>query len=182
MSKSQGWIFVLGIVVGHISGYLTADNKSMDTDQLTSIIRTELQDTMSRQPTSQFFSETPITNETKVLFTDDGKQRFINDLKESLRDAVQEIVREEVSSQRSTVALEDSNIRPNQEQTQAAVIESQELLTSAIARGSWTSEDIQNYDNALQKLSGNELADAYRQLSAAINNGEISPDSDSVVH
>ena len=182
MSGSHGWMLVLGIVVGNVSGYLYAGNKSIDTDQLASIIRSELRVITSHQSTSQFSSDTSTFHDTQPLFTDGEKERFMDELKETFRDVAQEIVHHENSMRQNTVASEITPSHLNEEQIQAAINESQELLTGAIARGSWSSEDAQNYDAALQNLSGDELAAAYRKLSVAINNGELTPDPDSVVH
>jgi hypothetical protein len=184
MSKLQGWMLmlVLGIVVGNISGYLLADKKSIDTDQLASVIRNELQVNMNRQSTSHYSSDTPKFNDTQQLFTDGEKERFINELKETFRDVAEEIVSNQTSMQHNTAVSDNTYSSLDQEQIQAAVYESQNVLTGAIARGNWSSEDSQNYDAAIQNLSGNELTEAYRQLSVAINNGELTPDPDSVIH
>ena len=180
MSKSQGWMLLTGIIVGNLSGYFIAANQSIDKEQLTSIIRTELQVISSRQSTSQLSSITPSHNNQQTSLSFDDRQYFINELKQNFREIAEEIINKAPSTP-PTTALNNIESQPDQEQIQSALIESQDVLTGAMARGRWSYEDNHNYTTALQNLSGDELTDAYRKLSIAINNGDITPDPESVV-
>ena len=87
MQHSKLLFLVIGILLGHISGFLMFDRQAPGTDQISEIIRSELS-ILLQQPTSQPIEEVNLSDNPSSNIGQLDKLRFMQEIKQSVHDAV----------------------------------------------------------------------------------------------
>ena len=90
----------------------------------------------------------------------------------SLQEEFQEYL-EPVLTEFNQRAQTEATLPQDSEVVSFELEEAKAVITSAIEKGIWDIDDKQAFDEAISRLSGDELVEAQRELSIAINNEDV---------
>jgi len=190
MKATYSVFFIVGIAVGGVLGYTTASISSKDLQSNLSILQAELKSFSSQYATSrQIFNKGLYTDHPgrSLLHGTWDEQRWLSEIKSIVDQAVSSYLQDALiyedpcrlayiqssSGQQSSVTNKEAGPTVDESFLQESVAITEEVLAAAIDRGVWTQDDASAYRNAILKLPGENIHEANRRLSVAINNGDI---------
>lgn len=179
------FLFV-GVFSGSIAGYLVAKPAQDDLQEFAALLRTEMlniskQIAASNSKRDRDFAGviTPAPVPKRTHEGENSYDEFSATIHEAVRISLQEEFQEYLEPvlselyQSREVAQTETTLPQDSEIISFELEDAKAVITSAIEKGIWDIDDKQAFEEAMSRLSGDELVEAQRELSIAINNDDI---------
>jgi hypothetical protein len=186
--KANLFVFTLGIIVGGSFQYLNVALMKDSIETISTSIESKLSSISLQLSESRHFNQhmMPVSNDSASQQTASTKG-CPPDLKLSIQTAmeanIRPIMQEELEYFISQLSYSHSaaaqlNTTIDQQVEEEHIVEAEQLLSMAMGVGVWTQQNNNDYSEVLSNVSGEAQAEAYRQLSVAINDGDLVIDED----
>lgn len=183
MLKTNLLVFAFGIVIGGTLHHVSMNSVKEDMGAISSSLESKLNGISQQLSESRRFNPDVIpTQSTTASEQSASLEELLAGLKQSVQTAVETsvrpIIQEELefslsqlpqSNQVATQSVEAVDPQLNTENTAKA----EQVLSMAVSNGVWNRQSMDAYNEALSHMSGENQAEAFRQLSVAINNGDV---------
>lgn len=188
MNKFTFTMLFLGVLIGCVVSYIMVDSSKDDYQAKTEALQMELMKISNKLSTFESTSnmqsgqyERGLQDQDSVNFEKSG--RYAGELSAEIQKTIARSLEEQFDSKLSKVIKElqssalimktDTLSVEARQKTQAAKATSDAVLGNALEKGLWENSDKQAFSDALDEMSGEDQFEAQRQLSVAINNGDI---------
>jgi TolA-binding protein len=183
MLKTNLLVFAFGIVIGGALHHVSMNSVKEDMGAISSSLESKLNGISQQLSESRRFSPDVIATQSTTASAQSASwEELLADLKQSvqmaLESSVRPIIQEELefslsqlpqSNQVAAQSVETVDPQQDSENTMKA----EQVLSMAVSNGVWNKQSMDAYNDALSHMSGENQAEAFRQLSVAINNGDV---------
>jgi hypothetical protein len=183
MLKTILLVFAFGIVIGGALHHVSMNSVKEDMGAISSSLESKLNGISQQLSESRRFSPDVIATQSTTASAQSASwKELLADLKQSVQTAlessVRPIIQEELefslsqlpqSNQVAAQSVETVDPQQDSENTMKA----EQVLSMAVSNGVWNKQSMDAYNDALSHMSGENQAEAFRQLSVAINNGDV---------
>ena len=183
MLKTNLLVFAFGIVIGGTLHHVSMNSVKEDMGAISSSLESKLNDISQQLSESRRFNPGVIPDQNSAPSAQSASwDELLAGLKQSVQTAVETSVRpilqEELEfslsqlPQSNQVATQSADAVDPQLDTENTA-KAEQVLSMAVSNGVWNKQSMEAYNEALSHMSGENQAEAFRQLSVAINNGDV---------